>query len=326
MGLVADDTWVEDQSPRARAASPRRPRMPRWMPELLVLALLYGAYAASRFVLRANRHLALENGHDILTFEVRWHLAPEFALNQILQEFPALAVASSYSYAALHYLVTPAVLIWIYRTHRRVYRRARTILVVSTALAVAGYYLIPTAPPRLLPGSEIGDTLAQYQGYGWWDTAGSVPKGMAGLANQYAAMPSLHVGWALWCGILIVLYARHRWVRMLGAIYPVAIAAVVMATGNHYLLDVVAGVATMALGAGMTAAMIRLRDAGRLRQSQQGVLQDLRQGGVDPVLPAGEIVGADGELHGGQGRLDDGRGLRPDNVHSDQTAGDRVRE
>jgi len=237
----------------------RGSRVPGWVFELVLLGALYGAYELGRAMLESDLPTALVNGGDILHWERSWHLTPEHALNQLMAHSTPLAVISSYYYAALHYVVTPAVLIWMYRRRAEHYWIARTSLAVSTALGLIGFYLLPTAPPRLLPGSGIRDTLADVHNWGWWSGDGSVPRGLGGLSNQFAAMPSLHVGWALWCGVLLAWLARPLWLRCLAALYPVGTAVVVLATGNHYLLDVFAGVATMAVGTGLALLLRRLR-------------------------------------------------------------------
>jgi membrane-associated phospholipid phosphatase len=83
--------------------------------------------------------------------------------------------------------------------------------------------------------------------YGWWSHDASAPRGLGSLTNEYAAMPSLHVAWALWCGWQVAAYAKHRWVQIAGVIYPISTMFAVMATGNHFFLDVVAGIAVLLL-------------------------------------------------------------------------------
>lgn len=172
-----------------------------------------------------------------------------------------IGIPADFAYASLHYVVTPAVLIWIFRRHSAVYRRARTWLMTSTMLGLIGFTLMPTCPPRLLAaGHGFVDTMAQYSSYGWWGTEASAPRGMGGMTNQYAAMPSLHVGWALWCGILLWRHARHPLLRAAGIAYPLITTFVVMGTANHYFLDAVAGAAVMGLGALLARPVMRLAD------------------------------------------------------------------
>jgi PAP2 superfamily protein len=226
-----------------------------WWRELILVGILYGAYEISRGLGDVDVSTALSNGREILHLERVWHLDPEGLLNGALHHATFVAVLASYFYSLMHYLVTPVVLVWMYRSHRAEYGFARTALALSTAIGLIGYLLLPTAPPRMLGGSGLRDILADTQHWGWWGDEGSVPKGLGGLTNQFAAMPSLHVGWAVWCGVLIAIYAEHRWVRIIGASYPILTTLVVMATGNHYLLDAIAGVVVMGLGALLTAAL-----------------------------------------------------------------------
>jgi hypothetical protein len=242
-----------DTTAREAAESPRqvaRPR-PRWGLELALVAVLYVAYDTTRGLRQGSLSSAQRTGEQLLHWEQALHIAPEHALNQFLWHTTAAAVVASYIYATLHFVVTPAVLIWLYRSHPGAYRSARTTVALGTGIALIAFWLLPTAPPRLLPGSDIHDILASVHQWGWWGGDGSAPRGLGSLTNQLAAMPSLHVGWALWSGWLIARHARHRCVRVLGAAYPVVITLVVMGTGNHYLLDALAGASVIALSAGI---------------------------------------------------------------------------
>lgn len=225
-----------------------------WWREILLLGVLYGAYEVVRTIGDVDVPSALANGRSILHLERVWHLAPEHVLNAALSHALFIAVIASYFYSVMHYVITPTVLVWMYRKHRVHYGTARTALAISTALGLIGYLLLPTAPPRMLRGSGLSDTLADTASYGWWGGEGSVPRGFGAVTNQFAAMPSLHVGWALWCGVLVAIYARRRWVKLLGIAYPLATTVVVLATGNHYLLDAIAGALTMGAGALLASA------------------------------------------------------------------------
>ena len=224
-----------------------RSRLPPAWIEAALTVVLYAAYDGTRALRRGSTVVADRNGRALLRWETAAHLTPEHALNQLLWHAPVLAVAAAYYYATLHFVVTPVVLIWLYRKHPARYLTSRTVLMVSTGIALVGFWLFPTAPPRLLPDSGIRDTLADVHQWGWWSGQASAPRGLSGLANEYAAMPSLHIVWSLWAGTLIACLAGSRAVRLLGLGYPFATAIVVMGTGNHYLLDVVAGAALLAV-------------------------------------------------------------------------------
>jgi hypothetical protein len=133
-------------------------------------------------------------------------------------------------------------MIWLFVRRPHLYRGARTVLVTTTLLALLGFYLYPTAPPRLLPQFHYIDTLLKF--HTWGSLANP---DIAKHSNQFAAMPSLHIGWALWCGIAIFVCARRLWVRLLGLLYPFCTLVVIVGTANHFILDAVGGALVLAL-------------------------------------------------------------------------------
>lgn len=233
---------VHELTPAARRP---RPGARAWR-ELALLALLYLGYSAARLLGDADLAGATAHAEALLRVEAAMHLDVETWANRTLHGVPALAVAASYWYAALHYLVTPAVLIWAYRSAPGRYRYVRNALVVGSAVGLVGFTVLPMAPPRMLPGYT--DTLAATADSGWWGSEASAPEGLGALTNQLAAMPSLHVGWAIWCAWVVLLLTRHRAARVLAVAYAVGTTLVVVATANHYVLDAVAGAAVIALG------------------------------------------------------------------------------
>jgi hypothetical protein len=297
------DGWIAMR----RRGLPTWLRRATWWREILLVGVLYGAYELSRGIGDIDVQSALSHGRAILHWERLWHLSPERMLNTAVDHVTWVAVAASYFYSVMHYLVTPTVLVWMYRKHREHYASARTALAFSTILGLFGYLLLPTAPPRMLTHSGLHDTLAATSGYGWWGGEGSVPRGLGSLTNQFAAMPSLHVGWAIWCGVLIAMYAQRWWVRTLGVLYPITTTLVVMATGNHYLLDALAGAVVMAAGAGLML-VFRQRNkgpvvshdtlqevvAGRSRAAVRAAVaaasahHRVRDGGTRQVITAGD--------------------------------------
>ncbi|WP_329132266.1 phosphatase PAP2 family protein [Streptomyces sp. NBC_01476] len=233
----------------------------RWWTELPLIAVIYALYSGARLLVRGDVDDAVEHGADILHFEQFTHLDPERFFNRLFTHHAFLGVPADFAYASLHYVITPSILVWLWLRRPTAYRRARTWLLASTLIGLVGFTLVPTAPPRLLPGAHgFIDTMAQYGSYGWWGTDASAPRGLGHLTNQYAAMPSLHVGWSLWCGIILWRYGRHRVVRGLGLLYPMVTALVVMGTANHYLMDAAAGVATMGVGFLISKPALRVTD------------------------------------------------------------------
>lgn len=211
------------------------------------MGALYAVYEVSRGLQRGWNPTADRNGRTIQRWEDAVHLAPEQPLNEALHHLPVLAVMAAYFYATLHYIVTPAVLVWLYRAHPTHYRSARTCLAAATLTALIGYWRFPATPPRLVSRGGINDIVAEVEQWGWWSGRTSAPGGLGGLINEYAAMPSLHVGWALWSGWLLFRHARRRVWRGCGLAYPVLTTLVVVATGNHYLADALVGALLIAL-------------------------------------------------------------------------------
>jgi hypothetical protein len=209
--------------------------------ELALVAGLYFAYDLVHGRVAAEPLRADQDGYRLLHLEAWLHLTPEHWLNNGIEHLPAIAVPACFFYASLHFIVTPAALAWVYRRHPERYRAVRNVLALTTAAALIGFWLYPTAPPRLLPGAGFHDTLVRFRSWGWWGTDASVPAAAAAVANRFAAMPSLHFAWAAWSGANFFRLGRRRWVRALGVAYPLLTALVVVATANHYLADVVAG-------------------------------------------------------------------------------------
>jgi hypothetical protein len=230
---------------RAPVTTSRARVRPRWWIELSIVALGYSLYAITRMLMPHRTGAAFSHAIQLLHIERAWHLAPEIGLNAIVSSNRVLAVALDYHYATLHYVVTPAVLIWLVVARPDRYRHARRILLLATIIGLIGFWLAPVAPPRMLDADGFVDTMARFAMYGWWSHDASAPRGLGSLTNEYAAMPSLHVGWAMWCGWQVASHAKHRWVRVAGVLYPITTVFAVMGTGNHYFLDVVGGVAVM---------------------------------------------------------------------------------
>lgn len=233
---------------RPRSAQAGRAALPPLRVEVLLLTALYAGYAAARTLVDQAPGQAFRNGRAVLHVERLLGVDVEQAAIDWLVQWTWLSVLASYAYATLHYVVTLAVLVWLYVRRPAHYRSARSVLIGSTCLALVCYWALPTAPPRLL-SAEYVDVLAATAPWGWWGAAASAPRGMASLTNQYAALPSMHVGWALWAGAAVALLTRRRPVRLVAAGYPLLVSVVVVVTGNHYVLDALAGAAAVCVTA-----------------------------------------------------------------------------
>jgi len=213
--------------------------MNRGIRELVLLAVLYVGYSASRLVADDAFTPAAARALQLLDLEQVIWLDVEGMLNGWFVAAPLLGLVASYWYATLHYIVTAAVLVWLYRRGPADYLPARTALAVATILGLVLYLMVPMAPPRLLDGYV--DVLEIHAGSGWWGADASAPRGLGGLTNQLAAFPSLHAGWALWVALVIRRHVRAGWVRGLAWAYAAGTTIVVVGTGNHWLLDAVVG-------------------------------------------------------------------------------------
>ncbi|MER6673102.1 phosphatase PAP2 family protein [Streptomyces sp. NPDC000983] len=276
------------EKPAMGAASLGRPR---WWTELPLIVLVYACYSAGRLLARGDVTSAVDHGLAILRIEKVLYLNAEHPLNRLFTREPWLGVPADFWYASLHYLVTPVVLVWIFRSRTVHYRAARTWLMTSTFIGLIGFTLLPTCPPRLLsPTHGFVDTMAYYSSYGWWGGEASAPKGLGGLTNQYAAMPSLHCGWALWCGVMLWKYGGTRLAKTAAVIYPTVTVIVVMGTANHYFLDAVAGAAVM--GAGFLLTPYVLRCAERVRARFEGRASLVAARSAQPAKDTSSVTGA----------------------------------
>lgn len=235
-----DHDAAEESGRLARLRSPRRPRI--WF-ELLLIAVSYGTYSLIRNAAPERVDQAQRNARWIWEAQDAIGLAFEKALNHATEGVTWLIVVMNYYYATLHFLVTIAVLIWLFRSHPGRYGATRLVLFATTGIALVGYYFYPLAPPRLMRGEGFIDTGVEHH---TWGSLSS--ESMATVSNQYAAMPSMHIGWSVWCGVTLLLLAGPLWLKLLGGLYPAATLVVIMATANHFWLDAAGGLLCLAFG------------------------------------------------------------------------------
>jgi PAP2 superfamily len=216
---------VPQPSPRVRTA----------IREVILVAVLFLAYKIGRLAADGHVSDALSNAQSIWSFERALHLPSEAGIQDAIIHHRSLVRAANMYYAFVHFPATIAGLVWLYLRRPVHYTWTRRLLAWLTAAALVLHLLLPLAPPRMLLDIGMIDTGAVYgpSVYGPPDTDT--------LANQFAAMPSLHVGWALAVAIGLITATRTRW-RWAWLAHPVITLFVVVATGNHYWLDaVVAG-------------------------------------------------------------------------------------
>ncbi len=221
---------------RGLLASPHRGAV-----EVAALFGLYGLYQLIRGFGELDFEAAQRNTEAIVAAEQRLQVFVERGVQDWALGVPGLAALLGFAYLALHLVLTPAVLVWVYRNHRERFPLVRTTLVVSTALALVGYVVYPAAPPRLA-GLGFADTVSERAGLNLSsDVLGS-------FYNPIAAVPSLHFGYAMLVGGAVTWLARNRALRLAGVVYPALMLFIIVATGNHFLLDAVAGGAVVLAG------------------------------------------------------------------------------
>jgi hypothetical protein len=211
--------------------------------EAIAVLALYALYELSRGFVVPDAAEARRHALDVVAIE-RWpHLLLEADVQRAARIIPGLDAMLGASYLALHLTVTIAVLLWFHQRRPAAFPLVRNALLVASGLALAGYLTFPTAPPRLA-GIGVADTVSG-------DHVDLNHGLVSSLYNPYAAVPSMHVGYAVILAAALFWYSRHALVRALAPLYPPFVLLVVVATGNHFFLDAAAGalVAGLAMGA-----------------------------------------------------------------------------
>src|SRR3954447_9197280 len=220
--------------------------------EIAILASLYGVYEAVRGAGHASLSVARDHTSDIVALERAVHVFNERAVQEWSRGVPYLPALLGLAYMSLHFGATTVAVRWVYRERREAFPLVRMTLIISTAIALAGYVLYPAAPPRLA-GVGISDTVSKHTGLNLSsDLLGS-------FYNPFAAVPSLHFGYALIVGVSLAWLARRRWVRILGAAYPAFMLFDIVATGNHFWFDATAGGAVVVAGWWIAYTLLRGR-------------------------------------------------------------------
>jgi hypothetical protein len=202
--------------------------------EVATLAGLYGVYELVRGQAHATLDAARGHTEAIVSLERDLHVYGEHAFQRAIHALPGLPTLLGIAYVALHFLGTAAALVWIHRRHRGAFPLVRNTLIVSTAVALVVYVLFPVAPPRLA-GLGFVDTVTD-------GAHVNLSSDMLGsLYNPFAAVPSLHFGYALLVGVAVAALAGRRWARVLGWAYPAIMLLTIVSTGNHFFFDAAAG-------------------------------------------------------------------------------------
>ncbi len=209
--------------------------------EIVGLALLYALYEVVRGAGGQDVDAAMRHTADIVDLERSFGIYVEPGVQQAFETIPYAPAVLGLLYVVLHFVGTAATLVWAHRCHSDRFPLVRTTFVAATALALIGYVVYPVAPPRLA-GLGFSDTVTSSTGL---DLSSDL---LGPLYNPFAAVPSLHFGYALIVAVALVTLAERRVFRIAGAIYPGAMLLVIVATGNHFLIDAALGGLVVAVG------------------------------------------------------------------------------
>lgn len=210
------------------------------------LAIWFGfyiAYQVARGLADRDVARAFENGREVIDIERRAGTLWELSLQGALHSSDVLMRLASWTYWLSQFAVLGLALLWVYLRRNESFLRFRNTVLLANLIGLVGYVTLPTAPPRMFPDYGFVDTLARFS---------SLNHGSAAIefaANPYAAMPSLHASDALIVGVAMALIVRRPAFKLLWLAWPAWVSFAVMATGNHFWLDIAAGAVVAAVAA-----------------------------------------------------------------------------
>ena len=278
-------TDLTDQPEGAEAAKDRAGL--RWWKELAFAAVVYVVYSVVRNQFGSaggDPGPAFGHAEDVIALEKSLHLYIEPGLQQWYLGLPGQGLIRAWNvyYGLAHFLVTFVAFVWMFRRNPERHRLWRNTLAITTALAVIGFAAYPLMPPRLLddpgqfggcqvyapdaaaaappgalsaPGCDRFGFVDTVAAHGGWISFGD--EGMKEVSNQYAAMPSMHIGWSTWTAIVLVPLVRRRWAKVAVGLYPVITLVCILLTANHFWIDGVGGIVCLAAGYGLAKALTR---------------------------------------------------------------------
>jgi hypothetical protein len=241
-----------------------------WIREAVIVVVVYVVYESVRNLSEGRPSVAFDNAMRIIEWQEALRIYHEKAIQDWSLQWLPLIIVSNYFYGIAYIALTILTLLYLYRRWPNDYPLWRNTLAVGTMLGLVGFATFPLMPPRLL--DELGDGRI----FGYVDTLVEYPtfwsfesEAMQAVSNQFAAMPSLHCGWAFWAMWALLPRVRTWWMKTLVVLYPAATTYVVVATGNHYFLDAVGGLAIFLVGYGVARLTTR---AGRRARRDPGEL------------------------------------------------------
>src|ERR687883_46429 len=231
----------------ARLLSLQARLLPRGLLDVVRQVLLFGAaYYGYRLVRGAvddpvGAAAAFKHARELISIEQSLHIFVEPSIQAWAVTKPAIIDPASWVYINAQVTVTVAALVWLYLRHNSSFYFVRNMFAVAMGIALIGYIVLPTAPPRFFPEWGFVDTVSDMVGV----RHDSVT--VDALFNPYAAIPSMHVAYSLMIAVPIARLGRHRVTRIVWSLYPLLVTFVIVATANHFLTDAFLGAVTAAL-------------------------------------------------------------------------------
>jgi hypothetical protein len=258
-------------------ASPQREHRLFWWKELAIMAIFYAIYSFTRNLFGSNRiaadgvpEQAFGNAEKVIRVEKLLGLFHEESAQDLFLPYRGFIQFWNTYYGTAHFIVTLVVFAVLFWKRPAVFPQWRNSLAVMTALGILGFAFFPLMPPRLLDepcpkdatrnevefgGACIASDLRGDDGFGFTDTLAEFggpwsfeSDGMASISNQYAAMPSLHIGWSTWCAFAMWPLLRRRWSKVAWLLYPALTLFCIVVTANHFWIDGLGGLVVFALG------------------------------------------------------------------------------
>jgi hypothetical protein len=211
--------------------------------------LAYLVYSAARFVAVGDLATAQDHAGWIMDLERDLGVATESSVQDAFSGTWVIWMLN-HAYLAAQLLVVPGALIFLYRRSRPIYERLRNTILATWLISIPIYAAFPVAPPRLADVG-IADTITEQTGFAM--DSGLTTK----FYNELAAVPSLHVGFAFAIGIVVASATSNRWLKVAGHLWGPTVALAVVATGNHYVFDIAAGMVAAAIGYGLGALLAK---------------------------------------------------------------------
>lgn len=205
--------------------------------EVTLVVVLFMAYFATRGLVSGRAADAFHNAHQLMELQNWLGISWELGFQSWVLQYDSVIWALNSIYVYTHMPALILFALWVFIWHHDRYPEVRNVFLGMLAVGLLVYTLIPLAPPRFFTSSGFVDTLAMFSSVDYHQDSIEM------LYNPYAAMPSLHVGFAVFVGIGVISIGRKRRHWLIGILFPALMSLAVVGTGNHFVLDVVAGVA-----------------------------------------------------------------------------------